>query len=241
MGQAFAAFEKSVLCCSVALAVFFGFSTDIVFASNDCTASPSPGINWQNCDKTRLMLSDSDLSGADLSGGDFTSTDLGNSNLTDAKLEKATFVRASLVGSTAKGAQFSRIEAYRTNFSSMDAPGANFQNAELQRSNFKKAKLAKADFTKADMGRSQFDGADVSGVRFSLANVSRTDFRGAKFDAPVDFDRAFFFLTRIEGVDLSAATGLTQWQVDMACGDDHTALPEGLKKPKSWPCQFQQD
>jgi uncharacterized protein YjbI with pentapeptide repeats len=74
-----------------------------------------------------------------------------------------------------------------------------------------------------------------------LTNLARADFRGATLSKPVDFDRAFFFLTRIEGVDLAAATGLTQWQLDMACGDDKTMLPAGLKKPKDWPCQFQQD
>ena len=34
---------------------------------------------------------------------------------------------------------------------------------------------------------------------------------------------------------------LVQWQVDMACGDDKTVLPAGLKKPAVWPCKFQQD
>ena len=33
------------------------------------------------------------------------------------------------------------------------------------------------------------------------------------------------FLTRIEGLDLSAATGLAQWQIDMSCGDGNTKLP----------------
>jgi uncharacterized protein YjbI with pentapeptide repeats len=74
-----------------------------------------------------------------------------------------------------------------------------------------------------------------------LANLSRADFREATFAKPVDFDRAFMFLARLEGVDLTAATGLTQWQVDMACGDDKTVLPAGLTKPKAWPCKFQQE
>jgi uncharacterized protein YjbI with pentapeptide repeats len=213
----------------------------IADAADDCHDAPAPGIDWQNCDRTNLMLSGSDLSGANLAGADFSATDLRNNNLTGANLEKATLVRASLAGSVAKGSRFARIEAYRTDFSQIDARDANFQNAELQRSNFHHAKLAGADFTKADLGRSQFDGADISGDRFSLANVSRADFRGTTINAPVDFDHAFFFLARIEGVDLARATGLVQWQLDMACGDVRTRLPAGLTKPKTWPCQFQQD
>lgn len=223
------------------LAGFVGLSRDDAMASNDCRTAPEPGINWQDCDKKLLMLGQSDLSGANLLGANFTSTDLKGSNLEKANLEKAILVRASLAGSMAKGARFARIEAYRTNFSRIDAAGTTFQSAELQRSNFQQAKLADTDFTKADLGRSQFDKAELGGSHFALTNLARADFRGATFSGPVDFERAFFFLTRIEGVDLSKATGLTQWQLDMACGDDQTLLPAGLKKPEGWPCKFQQE
>ena len=68
------------------------------------------------------------------------------------------------------------------------------------------------------------------------ANLARADFRGATFTAPIDFDGAFFFLTRIEGLDLSKSTGLSQWQLNMACGDARTELPSGLTRPEDWPC-----
>jgi uncharacterized protein YjbI with pentapeptide repeats len=240
MYPAFMACRNFIAYCLLVFAAFVAFSWQNALA-DDCRAEPTPGVNWQNCDKTLLVLEDSDLGGANMSGANLSSTDFTNSNLLAANLEKATLVRASLAGSTATRARFARIEAYRTDFSGMDAQGASFQSAELQRSKFQGAKLANADFTKADLGRSQFDGAEVGGSRFSLASLARADFRGATFGAPVDFDRAFLFLTRIEGVNLAAATGLTQWQVDMACGDDRTMLPSGLKKPQSWPCQFQQE
>ena len=47
---------------------------------------------------------------------------------------------------------------------------------------------------------------------------------------------AYLYLTRIEGSDLSGVLGLTQWQVDVACGDGDTKLPEGLSRPPDWPC-----
>ena len=47
---------------------------------------------------------------------------------------------------------------------------------------------------------------------------------------------AFMFLTRIEGLDLSAAWGLQQAQIDLACGDTSTKLPAGLSAPAHWPC-----
>jgi len=47
---------------------------------------------------------------------------------------------------------------------------------------------------------------------------------------------AHFFLTRLDGVDLSKTVGLSQRQLDDACGDAQTKLPPGLKKPARWPC-----
>jgi uncharacterized protein YjbI with pentapeptide repeats len=210
-------------------------------AADDCHDSPRAGIDWRECNKRNLMLPNGELRGANLTDVDFSGTDLAGSDLVSAIFEKATLVRASLAGASASGARFARVEAYRTDFSEINAPGAIFRSGELQRSNFHAAILTDVDFTKADMGRSQFDKADVSGSRFALTNLARADFRDAKFSRPADFDRAFFFLTRIEGVDLSGATGLNQWQLDMACGDKDTKLPEGLKPSKNWPCKFGDD
>lgn len=235
------AFMRSTLSRSMAIAALLLVFGPATVVAEECTSSPVPGIDWQGCDKKLLMLGGSDLEDARLSGADFTATDLRGASLLGANFEKARLLRASLAGSAAKGARFARVEAYRTDFSGIDAVDATFESAELQRSNFKEAKLSNANFTKADLGRSQFDGAEVGGSRFSLANLARADFRGAAFSAPVDFDRSFLFLARFEGVDLGASTGLAQWQVDMACGNDATVLPSGLTKPANWPCKFDQD
>ena len=231
---------ESLLSLALLTAALLGFSGHLAAAS-DCRSAAAPSIDWQGCDKNRLMLGGSDLKEAKLAEADFSATDLRGSNLVGANLEKAKLLRAGLAGSTATGARFARVEAYRTDFSEIKADDATFESAELQRSNFSDAQLSNANFTKADLGRSQFDGAEIGGSRFSLANLSRADFRGATFSKPVDFDRAFFFLTRIEGAVLAASTGLVQWQIDMACGDDKTMLPAALKKPANWPCKFEQD
>lgn len=202
----------------------------------DCTASAGPGVDWTDCDKKLIILSGTDFSGATLINTNFTTTDLRDTNLEKADLEKATLVRASLAGSKAAGAKFDRVEGYRTNFSGMDGAGASFSSAEVQRSNFANAVLTGVNFTKAELGRADFTGADITGTSFALANLARANLAGAKFSGPIDFTSAFFFLTRIEGLDLSAATGMQQWQVDMSCGDDKTKLPSGLTAAAGWPC-----
>ena len=209
--------------------------------ADECRSAPTAGIDWSRCDKKLLMLGGSDLAGARLVEADLTATDLMKTTLDGADFEKAKLLRASLAGASAKATRFARVEAYRTDFRNLRAAGSTFQGAELQRSDFRGAELTKADFTKAELGRSQFDGADIGGVRFSLANLARADLRGASLSAPLDFDRAFLFLTRLENLDLSTSTGLTQTQLDMACGNDQTVLPAGLTRPKNWPCGFDQD
>jgi uncharacterized protein YjbI with pentapeptide repeats len=230
-----------ILKYSVPSAVAVGFAA--FFATGpamaaDCGSMPGPGIDWQDCPKRGIIIRESNLSRANLVETDFTSTDLRNSNLDGANLEGATLVRSSLAGSRAKGASFAKVEGYRTDFSGVDAQGATFVNAELQRVEFAGANLAGASFEKAELGRANFEGADLTGSRFTLANLTRADLSKAKFTGPLDFANGFFYLTRIAGLDLSAATGLTQYQIDMACGDADTKLPAGLTAPASWPCEL---
>lgn len=206
--------------------------------ASDCKSMAAPSVDWQECDKRTLMLKGSDLSGATLVETDLTSTDLRNTNLAGANLEKATLIRSSLAGAQADKANFARVEAYRTSFSGISAKGSSFASAELQRADFSDADLTGADFQKAELGRARFGAARLTGSRFALANLSRANIHAITFEGPIDFSGAFMFLTRIEGMDLSAATGLTQAQIELACGDGATRLPPDLKPGPNWPCKF---
>jgi uncharacterized protein YjbI with pentapeptide repeats len=202
----------------------------------DCGSTASPGLDWSECKKRNIMLQGSNLEGANLLGTEFDATDLSGTNLKSANLEKASLVRAWLTGAHAEKANFAKIEAYRSSFANVFATDASFAGAELQRANFSGARLTNADFEKAELGRANFQKAELTGTRFKLANLSRADLRSSTFEGAIAFDRAFMYLTRIEGLDLSAATGLEQEQIDLACGDQSTKLPAGLKVPADWPC-----
>jgi uncharacterized protein YjbI with pentapeptide repeats len=225
------------------LAAGWGLALAVLFAvaparAADCSSMAAPSIDWTECDKRSLILRGMDLGAAVLVDTDLSSTDLRGVNLAGANLEKATLVRASLAGAKADKANFARVEAYRTNLSGLSAKGSSFASAELQRADFTGADLTGADFQKAELGRANFASALLTGSRFTLANLSRADIHSIKYEGPIDFSGAFLFLTRIEGMDLTAATGLTQPQVDLACGDEATRLPEGLRPGPAWPCEF---
>ncbi|WP_245292335.1 pentapeptide repeat-containing protein [Rhizobium sp. 9140] len=235
--KAFLGFSLPVagLCALIAAVSLSGTAGRVEAA--DCEATPNAGIDWSGCSKANLMLPSSTLTKAVLAGANLSATDLGSSDLTEANLEKATLIRASLSGAMAEKANFSRIEAYRSNFSGIKAAGASFAGAELQRTNMTEADLTGADFSKAELSRVNFSKSTITGTRFSLANLARAKLTGVTFNGPIAFDEAFLFLTRVEGLDLSAATGLKQEQIALACGDGTTKLPAGLTPPPNWPCK----
>ncbi len=233
--SAIGAFRTWLVVATVAMAATILGAGDA--AAVDCRAYPTPGVDWSNCKKRLLMLDNSNFEGANLSGVDFSMTDLSRTNIKKANFSKAMLVRASLAQAEATGANFERAEGYRSNLSGISASGSSFISAEMQRANFSDADLTNVDFTKAELGRAVFYKAKLANTRFALVNLSRSTFHNADISGPIDFTNAFLFLTRIEGVDLSKATGLEQDQIALACGDDKTILPVGLQKPDKWPCE----
>ncbi|MFZ1815374.1 MAG: pentapeptide repeat-containing protein [Rhizobiaceae bacterium] len=202
-----------------------------------CDHGAEAGVDWSGCRKRNLLLDGSNLAGAQLGEADFTSTDLRNSSVEKANLSKAALVRSMFDNSRAMGANFEKAVGFRTSFAGTDLSGATFIKSEMQRADFTKANLAGVDFKKSELGRAIFTGANIEGTSFSFANLARADLRGATFHSPIDFTGAYFYLTRIENVDLSEATGISQWQADMSCGDSNTKLPADITTPQTWPCQ----
>ena len=213
-------------------AVPFGLSAHAA----DCNSNAAAGIDWRDCRKRNLILEGSDLSSAQLSEADFSSTDLRGTNLKSADFTKAALARAMLDNSTAQNSIFEKALGYRTSFVGADLSGASFAKSEMHRANFENAILLDVDFDKSELGRVNFSGAAIDNTHFRFSNLARADFRTAIFSTPIDFTGSYLYLTRFEGVDLTKAVGMTQWQVDMICGDNDTLLPEGLSPNEAWPC-----
>lgn len=89
-----------------------------------------------------------------------------------------------------------------------------------------------------DLHGADFDGADATLMCMSFANFTNASFRGtelsganlagAKLDG-ADLTGARTSITSFLGTDLRNVKGLTQDQLDVACGDSKTLLPPGLK------------
>ena len=218
---------------SAALVLVLGFSPFAAQAA--CSDEPKAKVDWSGCEKQRLIMGKANLQGAKLSGTQFDGSDFAQANLAGADLSKSSLDRVRLSGADLAGANMVQATAYRTNFSAAKLVGADLSKAELIRANFKSADLTNANLERAELLRITLEGATLTGANLTSTDLSRATLGKAKLGG-TKFAHARMFQARLEDADLTAAVGLTQAQLDTACGNAQTRLPAGLKPPSSWPC-----
>jgi hypothetical protein len=124
-------------------------------------------------------------------------------------------------------------DGYRAKFCDADLRGVDFHMAMLAGANFTKAKLQKAQLPYANLTRANFSEAQLQGANLDNAMLHLTIFHEAILH-DASLQNAMLYQAKLQGVDLSNVKGLTQYQINMACLDKHTKLPQGLSRPK--PC-----
>lgn len=207
-------------------------------AHSACNDEAIKGVDWQNCRKRNLIMDGFNFVGSNFTRSDLSASDLRNTNIKDASFIKANLVRASLAGSNAENANFQGVIASRTDFSRGKYLNADFQKAEIIRSNFSNSNLENANMSKGDFSRVNFFNSNMKSANLSFSNISRSNLIGISFDEKFSLKGAYMFLTKIEDLDLSNLKDIKQWQINMACGNGKTKLPDGLVAPNSWPCEF---
>jgi uncharacterized protein YjbI with pentapeptide repeats len=91
------------------------------------------------------------------------------------------------------------------------------KHGNLEGADFDGAKLVLMCMSYGDYRNASFRGADLSGANLAHASLDGADLSGARLT-----------ITSIRAADLSGAKGLTQQQLDAACGDAQTRLPAHL-------------
>jgi uncharacterized protein YjbI with pentapeptide repeats len=114
---------------------------------------------------------------------------------------------------------------------------ADFQNVELKNKNFARARLRQADMSAAIMNHTSFAGGDLrdvnaygalfSSANFAGANLTNASFVGTYLEG-ANLRGAHLEGANFSGAEMDRAVGLTQAQLNEACGDDTTRLPRGL-------------
>jgi uncharacterized protein YjbI with pentapeptide repeats len=143
-----------------------------------------------------------DLKGAKLRGADLYKTNLNAGDLRKIDLRGALMANSTFLKANLRGADLSRSRLRWTNFGGADMRGAKLIEADL---------LA-ALMPFVDLRGAVLIGADLGSARLHGANLAGAILRGAK----------------LYNAKLRTVIGLTQEQLDQACGNHSTELPPGL-------------
>jgi uncharacterized protein YjbI with pentapeptide repeats len=142
-----------------------------------------------------------------------------------------------------KEADFRDAQLQRANFTGAQLQGVNFMGAQLQNIFFRNAQLQGVNFAFTQLQEADFIGAQLQGADFERAQLQRADFLNAQLQNAffrsaqlqgADFERAKLGGAQLQGVNFREVKNLTQDQIDLACTDENTKLPEGLTRPA--PC-----
>ena len=110
----------------------------------------------------------------------------------------------------------------------VDCVGCDLKGANLANTCVKEHDLHGADFTGANASLMCMSFANFTGVSFKDADLAGANMAGAKMK-DADLTGAKTSITSFLGTDLRHVKGLTQAQLDVACGNARTKLPPGLK------------
>ncbi len=130
----------------VTMLLLYSPSEDLV-NTTDCNAPPSPGVNWEYCQKPGTILHNVDLSYSNLSN-----INLANANLQYSKLSESNLSYASLTA----------INLY----------SSLLHNAKLIGSQLQMANLQNSDLQGADLSYSNLHNATLTGANLSRVNLS---------------------------------------------------------------------
>ncbi|MGJ8559026.1 MAG: pentapeptide repeat-containing protein [Litorimonas sp.] len=201
--------------------------TRIVASSSSCA----------QCDLSGKRMNGMTLKNANFSGSLFNNSNLSGGKLHGSDLTGAHFRKAMLYGVTGeqvimRGAVLEDATLTEANLSHSSMRQANLHRAEMARgvfhdNDFQSANLIGASAASVDFTRSNFDRARMDNINLTGATLDAGQFTGVRFGF-ANFEDATLLDTNFSDADLTHVVGLTQVQLDTACGNMNTRLPDGL-------------
>ena len=191
-------------------------------------------------DYTAHYMVEKILTGSILDNSSFKKAILTRAALDKAKIRLGTFDETILVDISARGTNFAGSTFTDTDLSAAKAQSASFKEAHFLLSHLTSGQYEKANFESTSFELSYAEYADFNGANFRYTQANRLDFTkaildnadfyGAKLDG-TNLHLTSMKQTDFSNADLTKALGLTQTQLNKACGDDRTLLPEGMTIP----------
>ncbi len=191
---------------------------DVDLSDRDLRCANLSGASLQG-----INLRLADLRGAELTGADLTGADLSYARLDYANLWKAGLVKAKLSNSKLVGAILNDANLENADLRAAVLRGARLNSANLVRVDFSNANLESAELGGAELEKANLRGANLTNSDLGLARLVEANLFSANFHG------SDLTGTRFDSADFSKVKGLTQEQLDNACGKYVRDLPAGLK------------
>jgi uncharacterized protein YjbI with pentapeptide repeats len=137
---------------------------------------------------------------------------------------------AGQIASVRAGASCPRCNLFQADLSGLTLRGKNLAGARLRQADLSLAVMNRASFAGGDLRDVNFYGGVFGGASFAGANLTNATLVGAYLEG-ANFRGATLAGVNLSGAEMDRATGLTQAQLNHACGDGSTQLPRGLSVP----------
>ena len=137
---------------------------------------------------------------------------------------------AAQIAAVKAGKSCATCNLFQADLSYAEGTKMDLSKARLRQSNFALSTYDQVNLTGADLSVSNLFGARFNQANFSNANFKRAIAVGTYFGAS-NFTGADLAGANFSGAHLAIVKGLTQVQLDQACGDATTRLPKGKTIP----------
>lgn len=125
------------------------------------------------------------------------------------------------------GASCTGCDLFQIDLAYQNVAGRNFTGSRIRQADLTIAIADRANFTGANLSLTNLFGARATGANFTGANLDGAQLVGAYLGS-ARFTGARMDGANLSGAELETAQGLTQEQLNTACGDATTTLPAGL-------------
>lgn len=129
------------------------------------------------------------------------------------------------------GKSCTKCNLFQADFSYAHINNVDLSGARLRQANMTLSTMRRVDFAGANLSVANLFGGDFTNSNFSGANLTDSTLVGGYFEG-ANFSGANLTNTNFGGSDLKTAIGLTQRQLNHACGDKLTQLRDGLTIPR---------
>lgn len=135
--------------------------------------------------------------------------------------------RDAAAGRVRGGASCAGCDLFQIDLAYQNVSGRNFAGSRIRQADLTIAIADRANFAGANLSLTNMFGMRATRADFTGANLSGASLVGAHLGS-ARFNGAVLTGANLSGAELSDAFGLTQEQLNTACGDATTTLPAGM-------------